>query len=172
MEAAMAETGDHLMDWLRDAHAMEMQAIKMLEAQIARIENYPLLHARLSDHLDQTRRQAERIHGCIERRGGERSALKDTTARLTAMMQGLGGAFVEDEVVKGAMASYTFEHFEIAAYRALIAAADAAGDAETRRVCQEILDEEAEMADWLDEHLPIVTRQYLERDLVGAEAKR
>jgi ferritin-like metal-binding protein YciE len=168
----MAATADHLMHWLRDAHAMEMQAIQMLEAQIARIKNYPQLHARLHDHLDQTRSQAQRLERCISRRGGDRSALKDTTARLTAMMQGLGGRFVEDEVVKGAMVSYTFEHFEISAYRVLIAAADDAGDAETVRVCQEILDEETEMADWLEEHLPVVTQQYLQRDLAGAEAKR
>lgn len=168
----MTQIAEHLMDWLRDAHAMEMQAIKMLESQIARIENYPMLHARLRDHLDQTHDQADRLLRCIERRGGDRSTLKDAAGRLTAMVQGLGGVFVEDEVVKGAMASYTFEHFEIASYRTLISAAREAGDEETVRVCQEILDEEAEMADWLEEHLPIVTRQYLERDLAGADAKR
>jgi ferritin-like metal-binding protein YciE len=27
-----------------------------------------------------------------------------------AMGQGMSGAFVEDEIVKGSMASYTFEH--------------------------------------------------------------
>ena len=32
---------EHLLDWLRDAHAMEQQAEQMLKAQAARIEHYP-----------------------------------------------------------------------------------------------------------------------------------
>lgn len=37
----MAEPQENLMDWLRDAHAMEQQAEQMLKAQAARIEHYP-----------------------------------------------------------------------------------------------------------------------------------
>jgi len=74
--------------------------------------------------------------------------------------------------VKGAMASYTFEHLEIAAYRSLIAAAEAAGDQETKRVCESILKEEEAMADWLAEHIGTITRQYLQREETpGATAK-
>ncbi len=39
----MAEPQENLMDWLRDAHAMEQQAEQMLKAQAARIEHYPQL---------------------------------------------------------------------------------------------------------------------------------
>jgi len=34
---------DNLIDWLRDAHAMEQQAEKMLTAQAERLEHYPVL---------------------------------------------------------------------------------------------------------------------------------
>jgi len=62
------------------------------------------------------------------------------------------------------MANYAFEHMEIAAYRILIAAAEAVGDTETARVCREILGEEEEMAGWLERNLPGVTQQYLRRE--------
>jgi ferritin-like metal-binding protein YciE len=74
--------------------------------------------------------------------------------------------------VKGAIASYTFEHLEIAAYRSLIGAAEELGDAETARVCSEILRQEEAMAGWLEQHLPELTRQYLRRQRTGERAKR
>jgi ferritin-like metal-binding protein YciE len=89
------------------------------------------------------------------------------------MMQGVGGSMASDEVVKGAMASYTFEHFEISAYRALIAAAELAGDSETARVCAEICREEEAMAAELSGLLPEVTTTYLQRSARQMEeAKR
>lgn len=154
---------DNLLDWLRDAHAMEEQAEKMLSTTASRLENYPELKARLERHLEETRRQGQLVKGCIERLGGSTSTMKDLGAKIIAMGQGLSGLFVSDEVVKATMASYTFEHFEICSYRALIAAAEAAGDVETRRVCEQILPEEEAMAAWLAEQLPIVTQQFLQR---------
>jgi len=88
------------------------------------------------------------------------------------MMQGVGGLFAGDEVVKGAMAGYVFEHFEIASYTALIIAAEEAGEADVARICRENLAEEEAMAEWLREHLPKVTKQFLQREEAGAPAKR
>ncbi len=164
-------SGDWLLPWLRDAHAMEMQAETMLQSQARRIEHYPELKARIERHIQETRHQAELIKGCIERRGGSPSTTKDMAGKFTAMMQGLGGVVAHDEVVKGAMAGYTFEHFEICSYRALIAAASTAGDAETERVCREILRQEEEMASWLAEQLPQVTAQFLRREEADVKAK-
>jgi ferritin-like metal-binding protein YciE len=41
---------EELNQWLRNAHAMEEQAEKMLEAQSSRIENYPELAAGIDRH--------------------------------------------------------------------------------------------------------------------------
>lgn len=158
--------------WLRDAHAMEEQAETMLKAQASRLENYPELRQRIEQHIAETQNQAERIEECIKRVGTETSTMKDAAGRMTAMMQGLGGAFAGDEVVKGAMAGYTFEHFEISAYTSLVAAAEEAGDQQTADVCREILREEEAMADWLKQHLPQVSREYLAREEAGGPAKR
>jgi ferritin-like metal-binding protein YciE len=99
--------------------------------------------------------------------------MKDIAGKLTAMMQGIGGSMTSDEVAKGAMASYAFEHFEISAYRMLVAAAELAGDAETARVCDEICREEEAMASQLQQLLPKIATTYLERSARDmAEAKR
>lgn len=168
----MADTNDRLIQWLRDAHAMEEQAETMLKAQASRLEHYPELRQRIEQHITETQDQARQLEECLSRLGSDTSSMKDATGKMTAMMQGLGGVFAGDEVVKGGMAGYTFEHFEISAYTALSAAAEAAGDPQTLSVCRAILAEEQAMADWLKEHLPGVTQQYLQREDAGAPAKR
>jgi ferritin-like metal-binding protein YciE len=138
-----------------------------------RIESYPELETGMKQHLEETRSQRKRLEQCIERRGASRSSVKDMVGKFTATMQNLSGVFAGDEVVKGVLASYAFEHMEIASYRILIAAAEAAGDAETARVCREILREEEAMATWLADAIPGVTRTHLARSEAELEeAKR
>ena len=164
---------EELNQWLRDAHAMEGQAEQMLSSQAGRIKNYPDLAAGIERHLEQTRSQRQRLEGCISRRGSSTSTIKDAAAKFTAMMQGLSGTVMGDEVAKGAMASYTFEHFEISAYKMLVAAAREAGDTETARVCEEICREEEAMAGWLSDMLPKIATSYLQRSAHEMEeAKR
>src|SRR5690606_41792030 len=100
------------------------------------------------------------------------SPLEASAAASVGNLQAHGGAFMGDEVVKGAIGSYTFEHLEIAVYRSLLGAAEEIGDPETARVCREILRQEEAMAGWLEEHLPEITRRYLRRASAGESAKR
>lgn len=167
----MTAKEDRLMQWLRDAHAMEVQAETMLTRQAGRIENYPELKKRIEQHIDETKSQADRIEKCIDRRGGDTSVMKDVAGTTTGMAQAMSGMFTGDEIVKGAMADYTFEHFEIASYEAIKAAAEEVGDKETSKVCDEILREEKAMASWLADHLPDVTQRYLEREDADIKAK-
>lgn len=159
----MTTPQEHLIDWLRDAYAMEKQAESMLKAQSGRLENYPELRARIDQHLDETLSQQGLIEGRLDALGSSPSTMKDLSGRMSAFMQGLGGMAVSDEVVKGGMSGYVFENIEIAAYTALIAAAQAAGDEETRRVCEQILPQEVAMAKWLLEHLPGTVTKFLAR---------
>lgn len=160
----MPTSDERFMSWLRDAHAMEEQAEQMLSSLARRIESYPELKTQIERHLEVTRSQAERLRGCIDRRKGAPSAIKTTMARMLGVAQGLSGLFVGDEVVKGVLATYTFEHMEIASYKILIATAGKLGDAETKQVLEEILREEEQMAKWLEAHLDPVTQQYLGRE--------
>ncbi|WP_459616992.1 ferritin-like domain-containing protein [Bordetella sp. 2513F-2] len=169
----MQEAADHFMDWLRDAHAMEEQAETMLKGMAGRLEHYPDVRQRIEQHIEETREQARLVRSCIERRGGDTSVVKDMTGKFMATMQAFSGALASDEVVKGGMFSYAFEHMEIAAYRTLIEGARVLGDAETQRVCERILAEELAMAAWLENNMGAVVRRYLVRsETPGMDAKR
>jgi ferritin-like metal-binding protein YciE len=168
----MVSTEGRFLQWLRDAHAMEEQAEQMLSGTASRIKNYPELKAQLERHLDETRRHADMVRRCIERHGTGTSAVKDTAAKLVAVGQVLTGLVVGDEIVKASLVTYTFEHMEIGSYRILIATAEVLGDTETKQICEQILKEEENMARWLEENLPTVTKQYLDRERTpGVTAK-
>ncbi|AIB41590.1 MAG: hypothetical protein A2W79_25595 [Pseudomonadales bacterium RIFCSPLOWO2_12_60_38] len=169
----MATPQENLLDWLRDAHAMEQQAEKMLKAQSERLENYPQLKARIDEHIEETLGQQQLIDECLTRLGGSASTLKDVGGKLMAFGQAVGGSLMSDEVIKGAMAGYVFENMEVASYTVLIAAAKAAGDAETQAACEKILPQEVAMAQWLLEHLPELTQAFLQRsEAPDTQAKR
>ena len=69
--------------------------------------------------------------------------------------QSLSGAFVGTEATKGAMT-------KLSGYNIIIAAAaHAAGDSETRAVCEEILRKEEAMAQWLKNYVASATGEYL-----------
>jgi ferritin-like metal-binding protein YciE len=164
----MASPEERLMEWLRDAHAMEEQAEQMLSMTSQRLKDYPDLRSKLVEHLEETRRQAITVRGCIERRGGSISLVKELVAKTTAVAQGLSGLFVSDEVVKALLAVYTFENMEIASYKVLIATADQVGDTHTRQACEAILAEEQAMADWVGQQLAPTTSEYLSRERAKA----
>ena len=153
----------NLVDWLRDAHAMEQQAEAMLKAQAERLEHYPQLRGRIEQHITETRGQRELIEQCLARHDAKPSTFKDLGGKLTAFGQGIGGSLMTDEVVKGAAMGYVFENLEIASYTILITAAKDVGDTETQQACEQIIKEEYAMAEWLKDHLPQIVQAFLAR---------
>jgi ferritin-like metal-binding protein YciE len=132
---------------------METQAEAMLAALDRHIRNYPEVRAEAKRVLRETREQADVIQDSIERRGGDMSILE--LGQPAATDQSLSGAFVGTEATKGAMT-------KLSGYNIIIAAAaDAAGDSETRAVCEEILRKEEAMAQWLKNYVASVTGEYL-----------
>ena len=169
----MTTSRENLTNWLRDAYAMEGQAIQLLETQIERLESYPEALPRLRRHLDETREQQSQVEQCLHRLGTDTSTVKDTAMKIGATMQGMMHSMAGDEVLKHALGSNAFEHFEAGCYESLMIAAETAGEPEIARTCQRIMEQELDMAAWVWEQLPGLTQKYMERAEAGAaEAKR
>lgn len=162
---------DTLIGWLNDAHALEKSLEPVLENHAKDAANHPEMAQRIQQHLQETRRHADLVRGCVERLGGSTSTVKNTLGKVTGFFQGLSTEPARDELVKNALSDYAAEHFEIASYRALIAGARALGETEVARVCEEILQDEERMARFLEQNLPMVVQQYLNADVaVGSGA--
>ncbi len=153
---------DQIIVWLSDAHAMEQSLTNVLQQHIKDARELPELRERLELHLEETRRHAERVRSCLETLGSSPSTMKSMAGGAMGVMQGMSTAMFRDELVKNAIADYAMEHFEMACYSALASAAEDAGLGEIAQTCREIFGEEAEMADWLEEHIPEVTRLHLQ----------
>jgi ferritin-like metal-binding protein YciE len=153
---------DIYLAWLNDAHAMEEGLIKVLEKQIADIpDDMAEARAQLEKHLSETKEHAEKVRVCVERNGGDTSMGKDLMSKMSAALSGISMSFASDLQVKNVHSSYAAEHFEIASYTVIKAAAETLGDAETARVCDEIMADEIRMSNWLMEQMPLVVEKHL-----------
>jgi len=152
---------DTLRTWLKDAYAMEQGIVEVLERQIDRFEDMPDAQGKIRQHLELTKTHADRVRGCVERLGDDVSKVKAGMANVLGAVQGMSTVAANDKIVKDAMADYAVEYFEIASYLIIAAAAREMGHEEIAEVCEGIISEEQEMADWLELQLPLVTRHHL-----------
>ncbi|MDB6029263.1 MAG: Protein yciE [Verrucomicrobiales bacterium] len=156
---------DELISWLNDAYAMELSNMKILEAHIDDMDAFPEIKARLQQHLGETRQHAERMKKCIESIGAKVSRSKVGFGKVLGMLQGRSSSLFNDEVVKDVLSESATEHFEVASYRSLIAAAEQLGETRVIEACQQNMQEDMAMADWVDGQVPALTRRFMDTQL-------
>ncbi|WP_426232147.1 ferritin-like domain-containing protein [Pararhizobium sp. DWP3-4] len=156
---------------LKNAHAMENQALSIMKPQVSRIENYPDVAAKLDQHIRETENQIVRIDGLLSDFAEDRSTLKDMALSFTGAMAAMGHTVAGDEILKNSFANFAFEHFEIAAYKSLLTVAEQGGFSASTAALKANLDEELAMAGWLEQHLSDVTLRFLSLKAAGETAK-
>jgi ferritin-like metal-binding protein YciE len=149
---------------LRNAHAMETQARELMERQSERLDEYPEMKARISEHLRETNQQLQRLERCLEACGESTSTLKDTAQSMMANMMAMAHSMAGDEILKNTFANNAFENYEIAAYKSLIALTGSAGVESTRALLQQSLQEEERMAQWVANNVEKITLDYVNRE--------
>ncbi|HEY9153666.1 MAG TPA: ferritin-like domain-containing protein [Opitutaceae bacterium] len=152
---------EQLITWLNSAYAMEQAQIKVLENHAKDAAKIPEIRERDDDHLVKTRGHADSVRECLRLLGETPSSMKSAMGNVMGMVQGASTGVFTDELLKNCLHDYASEHFEIACYRSLIAAATELGQPEIARLCGDILRDEEEMALWLNESIPKVTRMTL-----------
>src|SRR5205823_10133907 len=146
VDASLREVGrddleEQLRKYLADAHAIEEQAIQMLERAPDIVGDSGLGHLFL-EHLDETRDHEELIAERLSALGGDPSSLKDAAMRLGALNWGAFFQGHPDTPGKLTGFAYAFEHLEIGGYEQLKRVAQRAGDEETVRTADTILAQE------------------------------
>jgi ferritin-like metal-binding protein YciE len=152
---------DDVMSWLRDAHAMEAAHVDNLDRLIRLSDEYPQLKMQLQKHLAMSSKQRVEIEQELERFDTNRSIVKDWVMKFTGQIEPLVSKFTHDSMPKNCLLAHAYEAFEIASYRSLLGAAEELDMEELRSMCERYIREEQEMANFLFEHLPEITRQYL-----------
>lgn len=152
---------DVFVDGLRNAHAMENQALSIMKPQLERLEDYPEVLALLERHYRETEGQLARLEEIFGRIDAASSGFKDTAMSMTGSMAALSHSFADDEIHKNSFANFAFENFEIASYTALITMAELCGAESSVALLEASLEEEEEMADAIIAGLEGVTRRYM-----------
>ncbi|HLM08339.1 MAG TPA: DUF892 family protein [Thermoleophilaceae bacterium] len=136
------DLGAQLDRYLQDAHAIEAQALQLLEAAPV-LAAEPELRKAFEEHLEETRAQQTAVGARLEARGSRPSRFKNAVLRIGGLnLGGFMGAQPGDTPAKLAGFAFAFEHLEIAAYSQLRLVAERAGDEETARLAERIRGEE------------------------------
>jgi ferritin-like metal-binding protein YciE len=149
LDAVKRDDLDSLLgSYLADAHAIENQAIGLLE-RAAEVGGDDAMRALYAEHLDETRRHQELILERLRAHGRGPSRFKDTAMKAGAINWGTFFKGHPDTPGKLAAFAYAFEHLEIGGYEQLKRVAERAGDGQTVAVADGILAEERAAADKL-----------------------
>lgn len=159
----MARGNDREMvvDWLQSAYAMEKSLIPVMENHAKDADRHPELRARIEQHVEETRRHADLVEGCLEQLGAKPAKVRSAMSGIAGRVQAVATAPFKDEEVKNALSDYATEHFEVAAYRALSEAARAIGEEGIADTCEQIMREELDMANFLEQNLHLTVRDAL-----------
>ena len=144
-----------LIAWLNDAHTMETRSLPILQR---RVGDEPLgvdARARLECHVRETEQHAERLRQALRTLGSAPTPVLSNSEPIVVLTQHITSRVFSDRLVIRAIADLAAEHFEVAAYTALIAAAEHAGEAEVARLCRLNRGEDEDMAEWLDAQIPV-----------------
>ena len=135
-----------VLSYLEDAHAIEEQAIKLLEKGPEIVGDRELARI-FTEHLDETRLHELLVKERLDVLGDSPSKLKDAAMRLGALNWGTFFKAHPDTPGKLAAFAYAFEHLEIAGYELLRRVALRASDRGTVELTDRILGDERAAAE-------------------------
>ena len=155
---------------LRNLHALEQTAIELTERQVERLENYPEMKARRSEHNEASKAPARRLEAILERHGTSPSAAKNAVTSVMGNVAAVLHAPAPDEILKNTFANFAFEHQEIASYTSLIAMAEQVGDTAAVPALKQSLAEEQSMADFIKAAIVPTTQKFMTLTQAGQTA--
>ena len=138
-------TDEHLLNHLRDVHALELQELRQLErAARRRDEETQSLYA---EHLEQTQGHEQRIRELVESNGHEPSPVEDKTLRGGTIGLRQLADIALDTPAKLAMNLFALEHLQVLTYELLVEIAGAVDDQDAKQAAEEILEDKRAAAE-------------------------
>jgi ferritin-like metal-binding protein YciE len=145
-EKQVDDLGETLVKYLRDAHALEAQAMQLLEAGPALAEFDALADA-FREHLEETREHQRLVDARLDALGGHPARFQAAAMRGSALNLGTFFKAQPDTPAKLAGFAYAFEALEVGAYELLARTAQRAGDEDTAQMARTIIADEQHAAD-------------------------
>jgi ferritin-like metal-binding protein YciE len=142
---AMSTVNEQLIKHLDEAHAMEQNVLRMLDAMISTTDDAELLRE-LEHHRVETEGHADRMRQRLQAHGASPSTVRQVGGIVGALAKMPLDMVRGEKAGRNARDGYATEHMEIASYELLKRVAQRANDQETVTACDEILEQERTMA--------------------------
>jgi ferritin-like metal-binding protein YciE len=147
---------DILLLFLARAYAAEIATIVSLEGYLQNLEQYPEVREKFVEHMEQSRAHSRMIKQCVTRLEGDTNILVSTS--IDEMEQEEDPA----QFLQTLIEAYAQEHREMALYNTLVTAAQELGDPETADIARDILQDEVDMASWINDQLPTLVQNFIQ----------
>jgi ferritin-like metal-binding protein YciE len=144
-DLAPADLQKQLNKYLTDAHAIEVQALKLLEKSTNLAGTVELASA-YEEHRRETEEHERLVRMRLQARGETPSRIKDAALYVGALNWGAFFGAQPDTPAKLVGFAYAFEHLEIGSWELLRRTARRAADPDTEQVAERILGEERRAA--------------------------
>ena len=141
---------DQLIKYLTDAHSIEEQAIAQMRAA-PDLAGDPGLAEAFRAHLGESERHERLVRERLDAHGASPSKVKDAVMAVGGKGFVLFARSQPDTTGKLTAHALSYEHLEFASYELLLRVAQRAGDEETAAVAEQIRDEEAAMAQRIED---------------------
>jgi ferritin-like metal-binding protein YciE len=145
-EKGAEEMGEEVVKYLRDAHALEAQALQMMEAG-PKIAEYDELKTLFETHREETREHQRLVEERLAQLDSRPSRFQSGVMRVGALNLGTFFKAQPDTPAKLGGFAYAFEALEAGAYELLTRTARRAGDEETAAMAERILANENQTAE-------------------------
>ena len=155
---------------LQNAHAVEQQALSLIDRQLDRLVRYPEIADRLRTHRLETEDQIRRLDDILGSLGERASGFKDMALSFMGNIAALTHVPAADEILKNQFVNAAFENFEVASYTSLVSLAEASELPTAAALLEETLKEEIAMAVWVQDSVPALTLKYVGLRSGGGDA--
>jgi ferritin-like metal-binding protein YciE len=143
---ALSTITEQLIKHIDEAHAMEQNVLRMLDAMISTTDDPEILQE-LEHHRIETEGHATRMRARLEAHGAQPSTVKQAAGVLAALAKLPLDMVRGEKAGRNARDGYATEHLEIASYELLKRIAQRAHDDETVSDCDLIIEQERAMAE-------------------------
>jgi len=114
----------------------------------------------------------QRLEQALQSVGESPSSLKETVTSVAGSVGATVHGMFQDETLKNLYAGYAYQYEQIAAYRSLIAIAEAAGETAHASAFRQSIQEEELAAQQAADLIEPVSRRYVELTTSGEKADR
>jgi ferritin-like metal-binding protein YciE len=148
MGSSQRELQTKLIEYVRDAHAMEENSLLMLKSMLLHTDDAEL-RSIIEHHIGETERHKQLIEGRLRALGASKAKLKEGGVFISSALKGMLDQIRKDRPGQNARDAFVTESLEIAAYELLDRFASRAGDDDTAEVARLNLADEKAMRDKL-----------------------